>query len=219
MRAYLIIDIIFCMARKKRISENKEYDWAAIKAAYRLGNKSLRVLSAEFGPSHGQIGKRAKKENWPQDKTSEVRELTAVALTKETGGGDSKGDSGNSMSPDEIRVAVATNVEVVLGHRKHIAKSWKLAEQIEEQLEESITNREEIEKALADYSGDEKQLAMMLQAVNLPKQVKMLSDLSGIFKNIIPLERQAYSLDEERRDDTGKRNLDGIPEQLADMFK
>jgi hypothetical protein len=155
------------------MAKRKQYDWEAIEREYGLGQKSLRVLSAEFGPAPGTISKRAKKYRWVQDKSAEVRQKTQAALIKETVGN----TDGNTPTPEDVERAVKTNVEVVRQHRSLIGRTISLAD-----------------KLLAEYQGEKKIDPKVDNRV-------FLSITQGLAK-IIPLERQAFNIDESKGSET-----------------
>jgi hypothetical protein len=175
---------------KKTPKAKPKYDWDAIERRYSLNIDSFRILEAKFGPSKGEICKRAKREGWRKDQAGEVRDLTAAALLKETANGNAVGNGGNVATKEEITEAVATNVHIVLGHRKHIKKGFDIAERLEDQLKKAV--------------GDSKTFD--------PQNITSLKELTLILKNVIPLERQAYSLDAESA-------LDKAAGSVADAIK
>lgn len=187
--------------KKKPKQEKIEPDWDAIERQYRLNVDSLRVLGKKFRTSSSRIFRRAEKHNWRKDQSDEVRDLTANGLLLETAKRNSERNSErNVATKKEIEIAVATNVSVVLGHRKHIARSFDLAKALEGQLEGVIHNRDEIVKEINNSGNDDYTKAKMLKAVALPQNITSLRDLTMILKNVIPLERQAYSLDDNDAD-------------------
>ena len=152
------------------MAKRKQYDWEAIEREYGLGQKSLRVLSAEFGPGVSTISERAKRHNWVQDKSEEVKRKTNAALTNTN-------NNPNTPTPEDIERAVKTNVEVVRQHRKLIGRTVAFAD-----------------KLLAEYEGEKKIDPKVDNRV-------FLSITQGLAK-IIPLERQAFNIDESKGSET-----------------
>ena len=185
----------------KKITEKRvRYDWEAIEKEYRLGQKSIRNIAAVYGISHQAISKRIKKEKWVQDKTKEVQEKTRAGLiscqrqvAKKVA----------TPTPGDIEKAVKTNIEVVLTHRKYIRKGRELVDMFFDQLRDVGENREEYEdlivKDTKGENGEKPQLKRrnsMLKAVSLPMNSATLRDLSTALHRLIPLERQAFNLDD-----------------------
>lgn len=202
------------MAKRKRI------DWQAIEKDYRLGQLSLRALATKHGTTPGAISKRANKEGWVKDATQEVRERTRAALitnakpadddgAKETEG-NSVSNKGNAPTHEDIEVAVQTNLSVITRHRKDIAYGHGLVGMLLGQLQEAARDREEIEDAIIEETaGDQnsQRRNKMLKAVGIPTHAAVIRDLSTAMKNLIPLERQAYNLDETNAEETYEERL------------
>lgn len=169
------------------MSKRKKYDWGAIEREYRLGQKSLRAISSEFGPTPGAISKRAKKGEWIQDRSDEVRQKTKAALLKETQDGNGNTD-GNTPTHEDVERAVKTNVEVVRQHRKFIKRTLDLAN-----------------KLLKKYEGEN-----VVLDPKIDNRV-FLSITQGLAK-IIPLERQAFSIDNETAGKSIEDVLRGLSE-------
>lgn len=196
--------------------ERKQIDWEAVERDYRVGQLSLRALAAKHGTTPGAISKKAKKEGWTQDASQEVRERTRAALIKapaaeqETRGGNAVSSAGNAPTREDIEVAVQTNLAVISRHRKDIGHGHRLVGLLFSQLEEAARHREEIEDEIErECSGDETtaRRTRMLKAVSLPSHAGVIRDLSTALKNLIPLERQAYNLDEVSSEESFEERL------------
>jgi hypothetical protein len=183
-----------------------KYDWEAIEREYRMGHKTLRTLSVEFGPHPSNISRQAKKHGWVQDKTQEVRERTRAALIEQnaTGDGDARNKKRNNPTPEDIDRQVRTNISVIRDHRSGIKKGMGLVSVLSDQLKDVAQNREEYEGQIVQDTepaaeGDRvdlKRRNAMLRAISLPANAGTLRDLSTALKNFVALERQAYNLDE-----------------------
>ena len=71
------------MGKSRKKTVKPDYDWEAIKVQYRLGTKSLRVLSSEFGPSHGQIGKNGSRSYVESEKPIVIGHRQSIVKLKE----------------------------------------------------------------------------------------------------------------------------------------
>lgn len=189
--------------KKKKKVVQPEYDWEAIKVQYRVTDKSFRVLSQEFGPHHETIRRKAKKEGWVRDKTDEVRALTNAALIKAAGGGDRGGDTDSDVSPTDIKIAVATNVEVVLGHQKTIRKLKKIEDQLIEEL-----GGDPKKLHVFHYKGDP---VMIETGIAIPELASTYQRLVSAVSTRIERERQVLNLDAKQQD-TGNSVADAIRE-------
>lgn len=196
------------------MSKRKPIDWEAVERDYRLGQLSLRALAEKHGCTAAAISKKAKEKGWVQDATQEVRERTRAALI--TSGSQAEGEvnsvneSVNKPTQVDIEVAVQTNLAVITRHRKDIAKGHGLVAMLMLQLEDAATHRDEIEDAIIeDTAGDlnTQRRNRMLKAISIPSHAGVLRDLSTAMKNLIPLERQAYNLDETNSEETYEERL------------
>lgn len=181
----------------KKNKKQKKFDWDAIEKEYRMGQKSLRTLSSEFGPTPAGISKHAKSHGWVQDKTHEVRSKTRAALLT-----DKVDNTVNTPTPADIDRAVRSNVQIIREHRHDIKKGRELVSLLSSQLEVAAGNRETIESDIyedtkGDKKIDSKRRNAMMKAVSLPAHAGVLRDLSTALKNLIPLERQAFNIDDQ----------------------
>lgn len=185
------------------MTERKPIDWQAIEREYRVGQLSLRALAEKHGTTASTISRRAAKFGWVQDASQEVRERTRAALlvTAEEGEGacNTVASARNTPTREDIDVAVQTNLVVMGRHRKDIAHGHRIVGLLFQQLEEAAQSRAELEGAIdAECADDEtgQRKGRMLKAISLPVHAGVIRDLSTALKNLIPLERQAYNLDE-----------------------
>jgi len=175
------------------MAERKIIDWEALEKQYRLGQKSLRCLGEEFGLSHTAIRKRASKEGWIQDKSREVRELTRAALVSR---------KVSNVTREDVNIAVQTNIEVITGHRQSVKDGKTIVDLLQSQLQEAVVNRDKIEDAIHEETKEDattQRRNSMLKAVSIPAHAGTMRDLSMALKYLIPLERQAFGIDEDGR--------------------
>lgn len=170
------------------------HDWEAIERQYRLGAKSMRMLATEFGVNVSSISRRAKKYGWVQDKTQEVRQRTKAALVAQQGR--------NTPTREDVEAQVQTNLIILTEHRADIRNGRQMYDLLIGQLHEAAKNRAEIEEEIiedtkgSDGKPDLRRRNRMLKAISLPAHAGVLRDLSQSLKNLIPLERQAFSIDD-----------------------
>ncbi|MCM2317807.1 MAG: hypothetical protein NDI93_00575 [Pseudomonas sp.] len=192
--------------------ERKQIDWEAVERDYRVGQLSLRVLAEKHGCTAAAISKKAKACGWVQDASQEVRERTRAAmLVQPRGEGVNAVNSAvNTPTREDIEVAVQTNLAVISRHRKDIGHGHRLVGLLFSQLEAAALHRAEIEDEIErECSGDETgaRRTRMLKAISLPSHAGVIRDLSTALKNLIPLERQAYNLDEVSSEESFEERL------------
>lgn len=169
------------------MAERKQIDWEAVEKEYCLGQKTNRTIAEEYGCSHTAVQKRAKKEGWVQDKTAEIRDKTNAALvgfqdevSKEVS------RKVSTVTPEQIDVAVQSNVEIILSHRQDIKKLRDLISALVKKIEEALE------------AGD----------VVDPKDINTLAttikNLTTAEKEAIGMERQAFNIDDRPGAGTGE---------------
>jgi len=201
-------------------------DWERIERDYRLGQKSIRTLATENRVSPSTISRRVHKEGWVQDKTEEIRVRTRAALNVQNDPNATQHPTQqkrNTPSRADIEIAVMTNVTVIREHRKSILTGRQLVQLLAGQLNEAANKRNEIEEDICidtEKGGeggkketDYRRRNTMLKAVSLPAHAAVLRDLSTALKNLIPLERQAFNLDEDKEKKTPAMMSDDELEQ------
>lgn len=201
------------MARKSK------YDIEAIGRDVRAGVLSLMEIARQHGCTDAYVHKLKKKHGWQRDLGPAVRKRSDAHLAREV--------SKPNASDEEIIEAAANEVTAIRKiHRRDIRNSQKLVDTLATQLSTIIMNRDVFEDAIIDeteYHGEKesktaeaarlRKRAQMLKAVSIPAHVAAMRDLSVAQKNLIPLERQAFNLD-----DDGRRPeiIDGIEIKLVD---
>ncbi|ONM43146.1 hypothetical protein BXT89_14435 [Halopseudomonas pachastrellae] len=181
-----------------------EPDWEQIKKEYRAGQLSNVMLGKKFGVSESAIRKRAKKEGWQKDLASDVRKRVREKLVR-----DEVRDP-NANDDEVVDSVAATGVSVVRAHRADIRAASRMAEMLMAQLLDAASRREELEEAIHEETKDDestRRRTSMLKAVSLPTHAGVVRDLSAAMKNLIPLERQAYNLDETNAEETYEERL------------
>lgn len=187
-------------------------DWEAIEREYRVGQLSVAEIGRQYGVSHTAINKRAKKDGWVRDLARQVRETVSARLVSEVSGGNAR---------DAVDLAARRGVELVRQHRTTLGRANTIAAKLLDELESGTDDAENIEAEIeleTEADRDPRRRERMLRAVSLPGRAATLRELSQSLKNLIPLERQAFSLDEGPAGDepatkndvaTALRNLTG----------
>lgn len=189
--------------RKKR----SVYDWEAIEKDYRIGQLSVRAIASKYGLSHSLILKNAKKYGWTRNLIKQVNALTNEGLLS------GKGDQVvTSPTREDIEAAALTNIQVITQHRSDIRKARELVCLLMGQLEEAANNRGSL---INDINETEQNSLSkpIIKAISLPSHASILRDLSMSLKNLIPLEREAFNIN---NNDEEKNNYEGLLAALYD---
>ena len=213
----------YCFFQMKMLGmDKKSIDWESIEKAYRLGQLSVREIARQANIQPSSITRKAQKENWHRDMSDEIRQRTKATLIQNN-------RKSNIPTREDIEFAVQTNVEVIRSHRRDISTGRKLVSLLSSQLEEAALNRCEIEEEIVEETkGQEggkpslQRRNMMIKAVSLPVHAGALRDLSTALKNLIPLERQAFNLDDDPSGNAIKEILDRLSpaakQKLSEMI-
>ncbi|MCP4304568.1 MAG: hypothetical protein GY788_06785 [bacterium] len=229
-----------------------DIDWDAIQRDYRVGQFSLRELARRHRTTAGSISRRARKHEWLKDYASEVRERTraglletptaAVSLPEQTDEVHENscvkpnvpqrerntptraGSERNTPTPEDIDLAVQTNITIVRQHRHLIAQARAEAIALLQTMRETRERHVEItEEAVEETkgasagSGSSSRRAAMLRAINGPAQAQMLASVSQALAKVIPLERQAFGLDEQQANPGGESNEAAVLRKLEEL--
>lgn len=159
------------MAKPKK----KATDWEAIEREYRAGQLSVSEIARQHGISHTAINKKAKAEGWVKNLAKQVRDEVSARLVS------SEVSSVNVR--ETIDAAAARGVEVVRSHRAHLARLNRVAGE--------LLTRVEMVLGLREIEGNPR---MVFGEKESPADV--MEKVSRTLQRAIPLERQAFSLDE-----------------------
>lgn len=182
-------------------------DWEAIESAYRAGVQSVREIASQHGITHGAINKRAKRDGWERDLKAKIK-AKADALV-------SKREVSTLVSTERVvseRILIEANAEVIanvrMEHRGDIRRARTLTNSLLEELESECSDVDALNQLgellrREDDKGTDKLNDLYHKIISLPGRVKAMKDLADSLKNLIALERQAYSLDDP---DAGKQS-------------
>lgn len=150
-------------------------DWEAVEREYRAGVLSVREIAIGAGISHVAIVKMAKRKGWTQNLAGRVKEEIAKRLvTAEV----TNSPSGNLR--EIVEAAALRSVDVVLAHRRDIARHRAIANRLDEELEAES----------AKETGGR---------LSLKERSAIFESLTRSRARVIVLERQAFGLDDDAK--------------------
>ncbi|MEH4624528.1 hypothetical protein PO369_13085 [Phytobacter diazotrophicus] len=179
-------------------------DWEAIESAYRAGVMSLREIASQHGISEGAIRKRAKRDDWSRDLNAKVKERADDLVRK--------AEVRKQVRSEAIlseRVLIEATAEVIatvrMQHRGDIRRARTLANALFDELEAECADVESLRQlgellSSPDDNGRDRLNELYQAIISMPERVKSMKALSETLKNLIGLERQAYSMDEGDKD-------------------
>lgn len=155
----------------------KHIDWEAIEVEYRAGQMSVIEIARQHGISHTAINKRAKANGWVRDLSAKVRQAAEAKLV-------SSEVSGINVR-ETVDAAARRVVEVVTSHRRDLAQLHGLKRILAARLAGHLNG----ETPEGPFMGDKESPADVLEK------------LARTTARLIPLERQAFSLDKDLPED------------------
>lgn len=183
------------------MTEKTTPDWERIEQLFRAGLLSLREIAIACpGANHVAIARRAKKFGWVQDLTAKIKAKAEDLVTRQA-----VTESETAERAVTDRAVIDANAQAIanirLAHRTDISRSRKLAIKLLDELEGLTDEQGTLKELIAQLKdGDEGAemsdvLALASKMASLPSRTKTMKELGETLKNLITLERQAYSLD------------------------
>jgi hypothetical protein len=163
--------------------EEQGHDWEAIEKAYRAGQLSIREIARQHHLSEGAIRKKAKADEWERDLTAKVRAAVRTELVR------TEVRTSNAHEREAINEAAARGAEVVRGHRRDITAARHRVDRLGHQVDRLAGRIEGMEPGHENFVGE------------LNAAATIAESLARTTARLIPLERQAFNLDEDRAPD------------------
>lgn len=184
----------------------KQTDWEAIEAEYRSGTISNAELGRKYDVSEGAIRKRAKAQGWTKDLTEKVKTAVRDRLVRaEVRTANARTNS--RTDAEIIEAAAETAVQVVQIHRRDVRHGRAICATLFAELQDTSANREIIAESIDSETQDDlspTRRNQMMKAISLPTRARAMLDLSAAMKNLVAVERQAFSLDDKTDKQDGK---------------
>jgi hypothetical protein len=175
-------------------SPRRIFDWEKIKGEYRAGQLSVREIAGRFNLDEKAIRKRASAENWERALADKVRAAVREKLVR----ADSPQTKHTKASDAEIIETFSQRgFDLVTSHQGNIKALRNICASMAAELIEVKEHEEEIKDDIMEATkNDGKRRSRMLRAVSLYGRSGVLSNLSQALSKLIPLERQAFSIDD-----------------------
>lgn len=174
------------------MSDKPRTDWEAIEREYRAGQLSVREIAKKHGITEGAIRKKAKADNWARPLADKVRKAVNEKLVRTDG--THAGTQAPRVSDKEIiEGAALRGFEVVQSHRRDIQQLTAISNVLATRLA-AVLHKDPVEGPCLgskESPGD------------------LLEKLTRVRARLIPLERQAYNLDQPERDPSDTDPHDG----------
>lgn len=189
-------------------SKKAKTDWEAVEREYRAGVISVREIARKHATSEGTIRSRAKREDWQRDLTDKVRSRASERLSRSV----TQASRDPNADDDAIVEQGAQQIEqVVRLHRKDIADGRTLVELMFGELKSEVVNKDLLaeiaEQHIDQTDADTRAANAIRRAISLPSRAGTLRDLSQSLQRLVTLERQAFSVDDDRGAGTYEERL------------
>lgn len=190
----------------RRSAENA-IDWDAIERAFRPGKKTIKQLASEYGVQASSISRRIKQYGWVADKSENVDAVTNALLIQ-----NASGNANPNATPSdlEIKAAAQANADVVLKHRKDLARIARLRDNLIGEVEE-ITNNlalfrqlgELLDKSTTDKDGkkiQDRMNAIYKRVIDMSERIDNAKKIAEIDERVRKGEREAFGIDKSEND-------------------
>ena len=178
-------------------------DWDGIESEYRAGVASIREIARKHDISDAAIRKRAKAGGWERDLSEQVQERVRSKLVRaEVRNAHARTDA------EIIEAAAETAVQVVQIHRRDVRHGRLICARLFDELQDTTDNRDVIAESIDSETQDDlspTRRNQMMKAISLPTRARAMLDLSAAMKNLVAVERQAFSLDDKEKKDDSRR--------------
>lgn len=186
-------------------------DWERIELEYRTGVKSVRELAAAYGVSHTAINKRAKTQKWERDLSAKIKAKAEAKVSKAQVSREVSVET--QVRESEIVEANAQAIaDVRLAHRADIRRGRSLVLKLLAELEQQTDNADLFDDLgelmrKPDDNGQDKLNDLYRKVISLSGRVSNVKALAEALKNLVGLEREAWSLDEKEKPPEDAREL------------
>lgn len=188
-------------------------DWERIEFDYRAGVLTLREIADANKISHGAINKRAKRDGWLRDLSAKIKAKAEALVSKAL-----VSSEVSKARLDTERQTIDANAQVIAdihmrqrgGLRNLMSERVAMLEELTKQRADLIPLERvtEILAELEDKPADATELRKVFaRAVGLGGRVGILKALAEIDAKLVPLERQAWNMDDPASTDGGQSNL------------
>lgn len=190
------------MTAKKPATKRPALDWEAIEREYRAGQLSVVEIGRQHGCTHGAINKRAKRDGWTRDLSARVRNRAKAKLVSP--------EVSAANAEQAVEDAAARVVQVVREHRRDIGAGRSLVGRMMSELDATTSQQDALEVEILAVTGEDssdRRRAAMMKAISLPSRAVVIRDLSTAMKNLVTLERQAFSMDADPGEDAKSKDI------------
>lgn len=185
-------------------------DWEAVRVDYCAGQMSIREIARKHDVAESYIRRRAKENGWERDLSGKVQERVRSRLVRtveRTTNAQEEVRTTKRTDAEIVEAAAETAVQVVQIHRRDVRNGRTICAALFAELQDTSANREIIAECIESETQDDTSPTrrnQMMRAISLPTRARAMLDLSAAMKNLVAVERQAFSLDDKQDKQDGK---------------
>jgi hypothetical protein len=175
-----------------------------IEKDYRLGEKPMKRIQAEYGIHYDVLQRMANQFGWVRNMRAQV----ARHVYDKLHGAEPMMRITHSKEEAAIEIAAVSAVTMIQQHMETTHKVFQLTGIAAQQLEDAMNNRGAIEELIHDETSEadeeesksqrkaERRREAMMKAVSLPTHVQTLRDLSIAMRSVVELSRVLMGIHE-----------------------
>jgi hypothetical protein len=206
-------------------AEKGRPDWDRIERDYRAGILSLREIAGKDGNvTEGAIRKRAKRDSWDRDLSAAIRAKAEALVRKDAVRTEVRADA-QITERETIEAGAAAIAQVRLAHRQDIRRSRDIVVRLLSELETQILGQDDFEQLgelmrRENEAGTDKLNDLYHKIIGFGGRVTSIKSLSDALKNLIGLEREAWSLGEpeKKTDDPSDLSDTDLDQRIAASY-
>jgi uncharacterized protein YjcR len=186
--------------------------WDQVERLFRAGIISVAEIARQFGVRESNIRHYAHKHGWPKrDLTNQVRQLTKTKIVENLSKVFKDGEDRLKQLSDEniIEEAARTQVEVIRQHQDNCSKGHKLTMRLLGELDTTTAYMGELQQLISSSVAPNRQEALR-RAISLQTRAQVMKDLAAAARTWVSLERQAFSIADDKDDKDKDRKLDDM---------
>jgi len=187
------------------IHHRGDYEWAANQ--YR-GGKRIQWIADQIGVTRGKLFDYFSDNGISRDLTLEIRNRTNKILAEDVV---DMTQARQTTDPEQIIAINATlQASIIRNHRQDIARYRRLAMALLSELE-GLTVYQDLFEDLGvmlraeDDKGRDQRNDLYNRVIALPQRTKSMKELADVLKIVIPLERQAFGMQDDYEDSEIRR--------------
>ena len=207
----------------KTAPKRPKIDWEAVERDYRTAKFTLRELADLHGIVHTTISRRADKNGWTQDLAHAIRQATNTKLIQEAT--QQACTTAHQNATNTVLAAAEIGKNVILGHRKDIARTREVAASLLEELANTalLAKEQDLLVEILAEGGTPKDAAdvrnVVRKALDITNRVGCVKALSEALTKLQTAERRAFDLDDLPPEDPNKGLERAIDRQTDNYAK